>query len=689
MQRDDIVKAIIWSLALFFLWSAFANWMWPPTPKKPAGGESVATNSNSGTGLETPTDLPGDASADSSTQNQSDNGSIGEGGWRAQGADEGATVTLGPETPRPDSPFRMKIVAGSVGAAINSVTLSDYADHIAKSEERPDWPRYEVVDPVASGARTIGSIPIRAVTVDDKTVDLIDLPWRIRKEESEAGESAVFQCDILNGDANVLTLTRTITLPRQPVNTERHDVEVDLSITNHSDAPHRVIVIEQGPVGIQRMDKRSDLRAIDVAHGTGEAFKVKRHRFSGMKPQSALVDPAEGLPFWWAAVQNQYFAFAYIPRDERGDYPAARITSVDSVDVDGVAATNEDKSFRLVTVPMEVPAGGSITLPATAYIGPKDKDMFSHVEEYKKLGFERMVTNGYPGCTFDALTNFMIWLLNRLKPITFGNYGFAIIILVLIVRTVLHPITKKGQVNMMKMQKQMGALAPKIEEVKKKYANDKAKQSQETMKIYQEAGVNPAGNVMSCLPMVLQMPIWVALYASLNNNIDMRLEPFILWIRDLTAPDAMIKFNSEFTIPLIGGMMGPVKSLNLLPILWGVTLYFQQKYMPKPTSPAASDKMSEQMAMQQKMMPIMFGFMVVMFYNMPSGMTLYIMASTLFGTIEQMRIRKHIREMEDNPEMMVKPKKPKAPKGPGFFERMQKMAEEAQRAQSAQQKKRK
>jgi YidC/Oxa1 family membrane protein insertase len=494
---------------------------------------------------------------------------------------------------------------------------------------------------------------------------------------------------LLNGDAKVLTLSRTITLPKQPVNSERHDVEVRLTITNHSDQTHRVITVEQGPVGIQRMDKRTDLRAIDIAQGTSEQVNVKRHGLAGVKPSDSLIE-LEGVgPFWWAALQNQYFAFAYLPREESGNYPTSRVASVEGVDIDGVAETNEDKTFRIVSVGSDIAPGQSLSFATDAYIGPKDKDMFSHVEEYKKLGFERMVTNGYPGCTFDALTNFMIWLLIRLKPVTFGNYGFAIIILVLIVRTVLHPITKKGQVNMMKMSKEMGALAPKVEEAKKKFPNDKAKQSQETMKVYQEAGVNPAGNVMSCLPMLLQMPIWVALYASLNNNIAMRLEPFVLWIRDLTAPDELIQFGTEFTIPLIGGIMGPVKSLNVLPLLWGVTLYFQQKYMPKPTSPAASDKMSEQLAMQQKMMPIMFGFMVVLFYNMPSGMTLYIMASTLFGTIEQIRIRKHIRDMEDNPDLAAKPKKPKTSKGPGIFERMQKMAEEAQRAQSAQQKKRK
>jgi YidC/Oxa1 family membrane protein insertase len=236
------------------------------------------------------------------------------------------------------------------------------------------------------------------------------------------------------------------------------------------------------------------------------------------------------------------------------------------------------------------------------------------------------------------------------------------------------------------MQRKMSELAPKIDEIKKKYANDKARMNQEMMKL----NLNPAGQLMSCLPMLIQMPIWVALYLSLSNNILMRHEGVALtWIKDLTAPDALIPFSSAVHVPLFGWR---IASFNLLPILVSVFMYLQQKTAPKPpVSPNMSDEQRQQQEMMQKMMPLMSIMMLLIFYNMPSGLNLYIMFSSLFGWLEQVKIRRDIKRHEADGTLFAAPKPPdkpdddkRKPGKPSWFDRIQKLAEESQKAQRTQ-----
>jgi YidC/Oxa1 family membrane protein insertase len=282
----------------------------------------------------------------------------------------------------------------------------------------------------------------------------------------------------------------------------------------------------------------------------------------------------------------------------------------------------------------------------------------------------------------------MILLLNGLFFV-FHDFGIAIIFLVLIVRLILHPITKKGQVNMVRMQKQMGEFAPKVEELKKKYGNDKARIQQETMKLYREHGINPAGQMMGCIPLFIQMPVWFALFLSLSNNILMRHQPFhFTWIHDLTAQDALIAFSTPLVIPGVGWEL---TSFNLLPPLVAVFMYVQTKTQPRPKpNPNATDQQRQQQEMMQKMMPMMSIMMLFFFYKMPAGLNLYIMCSSMFGWIEQIRIRKHIKKQEDDG-TFGKPPPPKddpgggpaKPRGPSWLQRLQKAAAEAQKTQAS------
>jgi len=202
-------------------------------------------------------------------------------------------------------------------------------------------------------------------------------------------------------------------------------------------------------------------------------------------------------------------------------------------------------------------------------------------------------------------------------------------------RLVIHPLTKKSQVSMSKMSK----LAPRAEQIKKKYANNKAEMNKQLMALYKEQGASP---IMGFLPMMVQMPIWIALWSAINASIDLRGAGFLpFWITDLSVPDALYRFSTAITVPLLGWK---IESLNLLPILMGVAFYLQQRLMPTQADASTNPQMAQQQKMMKIMLPLMFPLIV---YKAPSGVNLYIMASTFAGVIEQHVIRKHIKQKED------------------------------------------
>ena len=200
------------------------------------------------------------------------------------------------------------------------------------------------------------------------------------------------------------------------------------------------------------------------------------------------------------------------------------------------------------------------------------------------------------------------------------NYGIAIILLTVLLRLVMAPLTHKQMKVMKKNSTQMSALQPKIKEVQERYADDAQKRNEEMMKIYREAGVNPLTMMGGgCLPMLLQLPIFIALYYALQSAIELRGAPFGLWITDLSVPETLM------TIP---GLEIPVR---VLPLAMGASMVVQQKMTPM----ASMDP--NQARMMMTVMPIMF---TVLFYGFPSGLVLYWFVSNLLGMAQQLLINR-------------------------------------------------
>ncbi|HNQ22986.1 MAG TPA: YidC/Oxa1 family insertase periplasmic-domain containing protein [Phycisphaerae bacterium] len=705
-DRKDLLRNLLVSAAVFvFALTLLSKWLpsTPPSaPPPPAGAPTPDPTAGAAgpTTTQTPAPPAGDVPAEST-------GAIG-GALTVREAEVVVLREMGAPAPAlevdgrrprhpPAGPYRMRVHLCNLGASIDTAAMADHWQDLDGAE------LYHLLEPVGlPGPKEGGvhrSLSVDAVNVDNRGgILLADKKWHVRPEEgvttdAEGRESLEFYVDLEEDGQPVLRLTRTYTLAPQPKAEGRFDLRADLRVENLSPAAHEVVLTCRGGVGVHMANSRTDDRFADLGVRTARGVRGDRQALAALSkkpapapgallslPLFAPTQIAAGEKLTWVATANTYFTCTLAPLNRDGSDDALYLAAAELIDLDREPLTDSDRTVRLITRSESVPAGGTLQYPFDLFLGPKLPRSFQTLEPYAARNYYYQIAQGFGWCTFAFLVELMLWLLNGLHRVVF-NYGVAIIILVLIVRGLLHPLTKKGQVDMVRMQHRMQELAPKIEEIKKKYANDKARMNQEMMKL----NINPVGQMMTCLPMFIQMPIWVALWLSLSNNIEMRHEPFFGWIRDLTAPDALYTFVRPLTVPLLGWQ---IVSFNLLPLLLALFMYTQQKLTPRPKpSPNMTEQQIQQQEAMQKMMPIMSIMMLIIFYPAPSGLTLYIMTSSLFGTIEQWVIRKHIKAREAAG-TLHKPERPRRPvplegaprpRPTGFFARLQKLAEDAQK----------
>jgi YidC/Oxa1 family membrane protein insertase len=196
------------------------------------------------------------------------------------------------------------------------------------------------------------------------------------------------------------------------------------------------------------------------------------------------------------------------------------------------------------------------------------------------------------------------------------NYGVIIIIFSVLTKLLFYPLTQKQTESMKKMQE----IQPKMKALQEKYKNDKEKLNKATMEMYQKEGVNP---LAGCLPLLVQMPVFFALYQGLSHTISLRMQPFFGWINDLSQPDAL--FQMPFELPFLGA------DFNVLPILMALAMYIQGKVAPTTAG-------GGQMAAMTTMMPLI---MVFIFYNMPSGLVLYWLVNTILQVYQSWKIHRN------------------------------------------------
>lgn len=707
-QTKRTLLATALCLAVLFGWFKVVNVIYPPqamtandAPASSGPALIVSAESSGGDSLSDgevdQTDRATEAGAASDTA-----------AWTARDAETAEPVILGDDRhddPRSGfaNPYDMAVVVTPRGAGVESIRLSEYRNHVPADPKNPPPDPYDllmtITDPATGKVFASFATEELLIVEDKQTVNLRNVAWSISKTEDDEGETAVLRTTILLNERPTLGLVRTYRLARHS-----HQLAMDYAIENLGDKPRTVILTQRGPVGLMNDDPKSDYRRVVAAtiDGDGRAAlgaNVTRAVLSKLEDAVQTLEPGEDQHTLWTGLSNKYFTCIVTPEPSEGsDKPFADyLAKVAARALSSDPAAKDDMTFDVYLDSGPIAPGAAARFTLTSYCGPKSDRVFAGIPGAAKRHYELIRAVDQSTCTFAWLSSVMRWLLDVFHRFT-RNYGIAIILLVIVVRTVLHPVTKKGQINMMRMQKNMARLKPKMEAVQEQYKNDKQKLNEAVMKLYREEGINPAGQFLGCLPMFLQMPVWVALWTTLNTNVDMRHEPFFGWIRDLSSPDALIPLPPawHFNVPLLGAMIGQITAFNLLPILMSATMYAQQKFMQKLTKPVEPPKPKldehgnpapDPMAQQQKMMSFMMIFFGLLFYNFPSGLSLYILSSNLLGMVEQYRIKKHIREKDERGEFEPRPRSAHAGGAdgngrPSIFERLAKKADEAKRIQS-------
>ncbi|MGD2094371.1 MAG: YidC/Oxa1 family insertase periplasmic-domain containing protein [Phycisphaerales bacterium] len=559
------------------------------------------------------------------------------------GADsEPATsVTLG--SVDPNSGYKFELELSSKGAAIRKATFSEFNDRDYKNPK----PLVILSPSLEPDGREILSMANANLVFVERELQLpLDrLHWRDLGKEvaGDGSQTARFEAIIKVMGTNEPAMRLVKTYRIVP---DSYLLNCRLTVENLLDAEQKVRINLTGPGGLSREGFRADMRKVLAGFRETDgqisrvALSVKDLSKAQTIEKRRLKKP--GANFLWAAVINKYFAAILVPLPDEGkeycDWIMDKTGRIYNPDRDRkFNSGDETMGLGLATKINSLTAAGQAgnlkTYNFQLYVGPKDKSLFDKNEQYRNLGFVQTIDFMACCCPAGLIKPLAFGILALMKWMYsfIGNYGIVIFILVFFVRLALHPLTKKSQISMSKMSR----LAPMAEEIKKKYANNKAEMNKQMMALYREQGASP---IMGMLPMMVQMPILIALWTAIYTSIDLRGAPFLpFWITDLSMPDALIRFHAV-TLPLFGKL----DSFNLLPILMGVAMYMQQALMP---SQAASNP---QVAQQQKMMKIMFPIMLpLILYKGPSGVNLYFMASTFAGVIEQKIIRKHIKEKEE------------------------------------------
>ena len=323
---------------------------------------------------------------------------------------------------------------------------------------------------------------------------------------------------------------------------------------------------------------------------TAAPDKLSTERFDKLVKKQHV---SEGTVLW-QALTKKYFAVILRP-DQPAALARAYVTSKESTTLHGV----------LRFAPEQIAPGGVLKHEILAFAGPQ---YYSELKEFG-YGFEQILSHGFFGV-------FKYWLLVALQQThrLVGNYGWAIIIVTCLVKLLFTPFTHMSFESMRKMQ----AIQPKVKALQEQYKKDQAKLSQETMALYKRHKVNPMGG---CLPMLLQIPVFIAFYQVLVQTVELKGAPFIFWIRDLSEPDRLLTF--PFTLPFLGD------GANLLPILMLGSMIWQQRLTPQVGGSPEQQKM-------MMLMPIVFGFI---FYNLPSGLVLYWLVNNVLSIFHQLFIK--------------------------------------------------
>jgi len=369
-------------------------------------------------------------------------------------------------------------------------------------------------------------------------------------------------------DSNGVSFTKTYVFKKG-----QYDVGLEYKVNNTTSAPVQVQLYTQIKRTVQEKGSMVDQNYLGAAYGTDEE-PYEKYSFSDMADKNLNINTQGG----YVAFIQHYFVSAWVPMQDQANTLYSLITKSNAAII-GV----KDEAVN-------VQAGSEQVLTATYYMGPKESDKLEAIH----TDLDLTVDYGWLWFISQPLFVLLKWLHSIL-----GNWGVAIIAITIIVKTLMYPLTKAQYTSMAKMR----ALQPKMKALKEKYGDDRQKFGQATMEMYRKEKVNPMGG---CFPILLQMPIFLALFYVFLESTELRHAEFVLWLTDLSAKDPYY----------------------VLPILFGASMFITQKLQPMTVTDP----------MQQKMMTFMPVIFSVFFLWFPSGLVLYWLVSNLISIVQMLII---------------------------------------------------
>ena len=447
-------------------------------------------------------------------------------------------------------------------ATLSNNNGGSFTSFILKNYKATDSTSVQLVDNFNKN-----NLLFEAISVDGISL-ILNAPWKLNG--SNTSFNVLDRSKTLTFTTNVFGKTISKTLTFNP-GSYKIDVSFDLSE-----------IKDQISQGLYSLSWNGGLPATEK-NLKDELFYYKAYVYQGdelssekLRKNKTLNEKYRGQTNW-VGTRNKYFLAAIIPLDNA---VGAHL---------GGSYESETPQFN-VSINQQVNSSNSFTL----YLGPLEYKSVSslgvNLEQSMSMGFSliRPISRG----VLAALV-----AMHKFIP----NYGVVLIIFSILIKIIVYPLTKKSYQSM----KAMSTLQPKLKALKEKHAKDPQKLNKATMALYKEEGVNPMGG---CLPMLIQMPLLFALFQVFRSTIELRGEPFMLWITDLSAPDTLLE---------IGGF-----PINILPLLMAVSMFIQQKMNPTAGGAGAGQ--------QKSMMYFMNIFFIFIFYRLPSGLNLYY---TLFNVL--------------------------------------------------------
>ncbi len=560
MEQARLIIAIALSVLIFLVWDHF---FMPKTPPPPTG--AVARTEAQGGDAKAPSPAEAPVKPPEMTQAPAT-------------AAQTAPAAAGATTPVAEAPARLFTVLTPLyeaelttrGAAVTRVVLTKYKETSAK--DSPDMelvllPAGEGTLATAFSNGAAGSLATDNWNADSAS-DVVDA--------RTASKSVTFTYDSPTG----VLLEKTYTFTP-----DSYLVGVSVKAENGSGVPvpDRLYLGLKGHLG--KPSKVVFQGPLVLVDGRVEQVQEKKIQ----------KDPSVKGTIGWAGLTSRYFLSAIAPAQGS---PGEVLLSQGG---DGLL------ECRYVFPGDPIPPAGTRTWSAEVFFGPKSTSALAAAGH----GLDRALDFGW----FDILAKPLLWLMNFMHSYI-PNYGLAIIFLTILVKLAFWPLSTKSYKSMASMKK----IAPLMQELREKYKHDKPKMNEEIFALYRTFKVNP---MSGCLPMVVQIPVFIALYKMLYESIELRHSPFVGWITDLSVPDRLFHFG--FSIPF----MEPPFGIPVLTIIMGASMFIQQKMTPAPGDPAQAKMMM--------LLPIVFTFI---FINFPSGLVLYWLVNNIISMAQQYYIQR-------------------------------------------------